>query len=72
MCDNCNAVVGEYKRQAYRLRVCLHLERATVPTANLSIRTLQYIADSFIAKMSTEDCAMFLKSFIPLWETENV
>ena len=71
MCDNCDAVIGEHKRQMYRLRVCLLLERATVPTANLSIRALQYIADSYIAKMAVQDCAMFLQSFIPLWENEN-
>lgn len=69
MCDACEAALDNAKRQMYRMRVCLVMERAGKPTANLSIRALQYIADSFRVGMLPIDCAKYLQSFEEVWKT---
>ena len=71
MCTDCEAIISEYKRQAYRMRVCLIMERAGKPTANLSIRALKYIADSFKVGMLPIDCAKYLGAFEEVWNATN-
>lgn len=70
-CGESSAVIGEMKRQMYRMRVCLIMERAGKPTANLSTRALQYIADSFRVNMLPIDCAKYLSVFVDIKEWED-
>lgn len=71
MCTDCEAIISEHKRQMYRLRVCLIMERAGKPTANLSIRALKYIADSYRLRMDVSSCAKYLGAFEEVWKNEN-
>ena len=57
MCDNCSAVVGEYKRQTYRLRVMLCIERGGYKTNGMNIAALQKVVEEFNLKVLAGDCA---------------
>lgn len=47
------------------------MERAGKPTANLSTRALQYIADSFRVNMLPVDCAKYLSTFVEVWDATS-